>query len=105
MIRGRTPRRLRHPYSYHPSDGTPPCPNPLLPHVEGHLTARHGLHLLLAGATRDRPAPTAGVRTDTGAAAGLAADPAAARALRDVVDSQAEKSSMTTMDYSAMAFN
>jgi hypothetical protein len=62
-------------------------------------------HLLLAGAPGDRPAPTAGVRTNTGPTAGLATDPTAARALRDVVDSQAEKRSMTTMDYSAMAFN
>jgi hypothetical protein len=51
------------------------------------------------------PLPQPGVRSNTGAAAGLAADPAAARALRDVVDSQAGKRTITTMEYSTMAFN
>src|SRR5262245_6067974 len=41
------------------------------------------------GAARGRVAPTAGARTKTGPAAGMAADPAAARTLRDMADPQA----------------
>ncbi len=40
--------------------------------AHGHRRSVARLHLLLAGAAGDRPAPTAGVRTNIGTAAGLA---------------------------------